>query len=570
MGARRVLVIGAGPCGLVALKELREAGHDAMALDKASDIGGLFARGASGQYESLYLTISNVFMAFSDFPPPDLTIKYSSKDEYGRYLEAYAEHFGLRPHVRLRTEVVHATWCDDRWQVRARTGGHEEVLGADALVVATGANQKPRRLHLPGFTGQVLHSSEYRRAEDFVGKRVLVVGAGESACDVAADLGEAGVDVTLWSRSPLAPAPRWPVHLSFQRQHDELELMKSEEKTPRARVSDFLEVMTTSRMANAAPLWAYSAVRHAIFSAWRAAPAPGRLLSFLNRDQMEDPLLGDQISVPTKSARFCTAAARGQLRLVVAPKATFSGTSARFEGVRYQGTGSRMDTRTREATLEDVDVVVACTGYEMDFSWLDAPGVAWNPRSWFKHCFPVGWGARLAFLGWARPHQGGIPACAEMLSRYLALLLSGERTLPADYAERTKREGADEEALFVRARHSKNLVDYFAFMDSVARLVGCLPDPPSWSTPARRIQYWMYPNWPVWYRMNGPGARPDVVERLLAALPLGRAYLPNPFIGLALAFSLMQLPIDAVTKPTAGLTGRWALKAKKHLLHGNG
>jgi dimethylaniline monooxygenase (N-oxide forming) len=569
MIARRVLIIGAGPCGLVALKELREAGHDAVALDKGPDLGGLFSRQSDGQYESLYLTISNVFMAFSDFPPPDLKIKYSSKDEYGRYLEAYADHFDLRPHVRLRTEVLGAAWQGDRWQVRVRADGREEVLESEALVVATGANHHPRRIELPGYTGQVMHSSEYRGAADFAGKRVLVIGAGESACDVAADIAEAGTDVTLWSRSPLAPAPRWPVQVSYLRDHDELEIMRAEEKEPQARVSDFLEVMTTSRMANAAPLWGYSAVRHAIFNAWRAAPAQGRLLSFMNRDQMEDPLLGDQISVPTKSARLCTAIARDRLRLIVAPKASFSGTAARFEEVRYQGQGDDLDTRTREATLEGIDTVVLCTGYQMDFSWLDAPGVDFSPRSWFKHCFPPGWGDRLMFLGWARPHQGGIPACAEMLARYIALLLSGERTLPSDYAERAKKEGMDEHAFYTRARHSTNLVDYFAFMDSVARLVGCLPEAPPISQPARRIQYWMYPNWPVWYRLSGTGAKPEVVERLMSALPLGRAYLPNPFIGMALLLSLVQPPIDAVTKPEPGVKGRWAMKAKKYILHGN-
>jgi hypothetical protein len=79
----------------------------------------------------------------------------------------------------------------------------------------------------------------------------------------------------------------------------------------------------------------------------------------------------------------------------------------------------------------------------------------------------------------------------------------------------------------------------------------------------------MYPNWPVWYRLSGTGAKPEVVERLMSALPLGRAYLPNPFIGMALLLSLVQPPIDAVTKPEPGVKGRWAMKAKKYILHGN-
>lgn len=566
---KRVLVIGAGPCGLVALKEMREAGHEAVAVDKRADLGGLFCRTDDTQYESLYLTISNFFMAFSDFPPPEMVVRYSSKGAYGAYLEAYAEHFGLRPHIRFRTEVLRAAHEGGRWKVTLCTeGGEAEELEADVLLVATGSNHHPRRMELPGFSGQVLHSSEYRDPSAFRGKRVLVVGAGESAFDIAPDIGEAGGDVTVWSRSPIALAPRFPLGITFNPWHDELAVMKAEERRPRARVSDLLEVMTTSRMANAAPMWAYSTIRHVIFASLRGMPASGRLLSYWNRAQMEDPLLGDQISVPTKSARLCTATARGLVNVVVADRASFSGRDVQFEEVRYQGRGPRMRTRDRQAALRDVDVVIECTGYRSDFSWLEAPGLDWSPRTWFKHCFPPGWGDRLMFLGWARPHQGGIPGCAEMLSRYIALLLSGERTLPADYAERAAREGEDEHTFYVRARHSPNLVDYFAFMDSVARLVGCQPEPPS--HPLRRVQYWMYPNWPVWYRLNGPGARPEVVEQVMAALPLGRAYLPNPFILMALGFSLMQLPIEALWRPGAGVKGRWAWKSKQRLLHGNG
>ncbi|HMV65265.1 MAG TPA: NAD(P)/FAD-dependent oxidoreductase [Myxococcota bacterium] len=568
MVSRRAVVVGAGPCGLVALKELREAGHDAIAVDERPDVGGLFCRAADTQYDSLYLTISNFFMAFSDFPPPEMAIRYSSKAAYGRYLEAYADHFGLRPHLRLRTQVVRAAWEDGRWRVTLRCdGGEPEVIEAEILIVATGSNHAPRRAELPGFTGTILHSSDYRGPEAFAGQRVLVVGAGESAFDVAADLGEAGVDTTLWSRSPIAPAPRFPLHISFLPWHDELAIMKAEHDAPRLRVSDFLEVMTTSRMANAAPLWAYTTVRHVIFAALRGTPAQGRLLSYWNRAQMDDPLLGDQISVPTKSARLCTATARGQVGVVVAKEARFDGRDASFEDVKYQGRSAWMSTGTRPAEVRGIDAVILCTGYQSDSSWLEAPGLDWSPRSWFKHCFPAGWGDRLMFLGWARPHQGGIPACAEMLSRYIALIQRGDLSLPEDYAERAAREGRDEHTYYVRARHSPNLVDYFAFMDSVARLIGCLPDPPSRA--ALRVKYWMYPNWPVWYRLNGPGARPDVVERVMDALPLGRAYLPNPFILLALGFSLMQPPIDALIRPRAGLVGHWAFKAKKFLLHDN-
>jgi dimethylaniline monooxygenase (N-oxide forming) len=564
MSKKSVVIVGAGPCGLVALKEMREAGHTAVALDKGPGIGGVFCRTHDTQYENLYLTISNMLMSFSDFPPRDLRIKYSSKDEYAGYLEAYVDAFGLRPHIRLSTEVVRAFHDGARWQIETRRVGSEEteVLTADALIVATGSNHVPRLVDLEGFTGEVVHSSEYRGPAPFAGKRVLVVGAGESAFDISADVSEVAAETTLWARSPIAPAPRFPGMLALDPEHDELDTMKDEAKWGRAKVSDFLEVMTTSRMANAAPLWAYSALRHFIFTVTKGQNPASTHLSIWNRQSMAgQPLRGDQASVPTKSARLCTVAARGKVRVVVARKAMFSGRSASFtEVIEAPPEGPRMD---------DIDVAVLCTGYRTDFSWLEAPGLAWNPRTWFKHCFPKGLGDKLMFLGWARPHQGGIPAAAEMLARYVAMILDGTRSLPADYAERALEEAADEHTYYAYAQHTPNLVDYPAFMDSVARLIGCLPETPKATEPERLAQFWVYPNWPVWYRMNGPGAKPDVVDATLGAFPLTRSFALNPFNVIALSFSLMQAPIDAVLPRRSGFHTGWAFKAKKTILHDN-
>ena len=114
-----------------------------------------------------------------------------------------------------------------------------------------------------------------------------------------------------------------------------------------------------------------------------------------------------------------------------------------------------------------------------------------------------------------------------------------------------------------------NLVDYPAFMDSVARLIGCLPKAPRRSALERRIQYWVYPNWPIWYRQRGPGARPGLVEATLAAFPLRTTFRPHPFNLAALAFSAMQAPIDALTPRRSGLGRGWSLRAKRTLLHDN-
>lgn len=80
---KRVVIIGAGPCGLVALKEMRESGHNAILFERSSTLGGIFASAAT--YPGLHLTISNWLMAFSDFPDSE-RLCYPSAKEYLRYL----------------------------------------------------------------------------------------------------------------------------------------------------------------------------------------------------------------------------------------------------------------------------------------------------------------------------------------------------------------------------------------------------------------------------------------------------------------------------------------------------
>jgi len=572
MSKKNVVVVGAGPCGLAALKEMLEAGHSAVALEKGPGIGGVFCRTHDTQYENLYLTISNMLMSFSDFPPEDMRIKYSSKNEYGAYLDAYADKFGLRPHIRLSTEVTRATHQDGRWRITTRSAGaaEPEVIEADALLVATGSNHVPRRLDTGGFTGEVLHSSEYHSYKAFAGKRVLIVGSGESAFDIGADIAGVAAETIVWARSPISAAPRFPGMFVTDPAHDELEILKDEAKWGRAKVSDFLEVMTVSRMANAAPMWAYSSLRHAIWAVMRgASPAGRRLSAWCRQSAKDDALRGDQASVPTKNARICTEAARGKANVIIARTATFSGRSVAFADVIYEGNGVETCDLPRETRVGGIDVVMLCTGYRTDFSWIELDGLDWNPRTWFKHCFPKGHGDKLMFLGWARPHQGGIPACAEILSRYIAMLLDGTRTLPADYAERAMKEGGDEHEFYRNAQHSANVVDYPAFMDSVARLVGCLPEPPKPSELERLLQYWVYPNWPFWYRKNGPRASPELVEAIFSRLPLTKSFALDPLTLLAFVFSLAQAPIGAVMPRRSGLDANWAFKAKKHILHDN-
>ena len=143
-----------------------------------------------------------------------------------------------------------------------------------------------------------------------------------------------------------------------------------------------------------------------------------------------------------------------------------------------------VEPNTTAETLEkEFDVIIACTGYQSNFDWIQTsdPELKLNPntKTWFKHCFPPGFSDKLAFLGFARPHSGGIPQCSEMLARYIAQLYAGALSLPNNYSELALMEGANEEACYHKA-FNPLLVDYFAFMELVAKMIGCTTKLP-WS-----------------------------------------------------------------------------------------
>lgn len=145
---------------------------------------------------------------------------------------------------------------------------------------------------------------------------------------------------------------------------------------------------------------------------------------------------------------MCTVAAQGKMDLVVAPRMYCNGgKDVVFEEPTYYGIEK---TKTRDRISINVDTIIVCTGFQLSFDWLDAPGLETNPRYWFKHAFPTNGklAEKIAFLGYARPHQGGIPQCSKMIARYVAQLLARHVTLPSNYKDMALAEGACEDDCF--------------------------------------------------------------------------------------------------------------------------
>ncbi|MEO0460255.1 MAG: NAD(P)-binding domain-containing protein [Myxococcota bacterium] len=192
---RRVAVIGAGPSGLPALKNFAELRFEVTGFDKSVGVGGNWRfdddAGHSSVFETTHLISSKTLSEYEDFPFAQDVAEYPSHRELLNYFESYAEHFDLPSKIRFRTEVMSLTPANaERWRIQSRhldTGERSNEV-FDVVCVCNGHHHTPRWPDYEGqFDGEYLHSHDYKRAAPFADKRVLVIGGGNSACDVAVE-----------------------------------------------------------------------------------------------------------------------------------------------------------------------------------------------------------------------------------------------------------------------------------------------------------------------------------------------------------------------------------------------
>jgi cation diffusion facilitator CzcD-associated flavoprotein CzcO len=174
------------------LRALTARGFDAVAFERRPCVGGVWAirdqERPTAAYRSLHLITSRDRTAFGELPMPDDTPDYPSRDAVGRYLEGYAERFGLLDRIRFGEGVARAERTADGWELELESGGRERF---DVLVVANGHNEEakwPEPTYPGEFAGRQLHALDYADAEEFRDGNVLVVGMGNSAMDIATDI----------------------------------------------------------------------------------------------------------------------------------------------------------------------------------------------------------------------------------------------------------------------------------------------------------------------------------------------------------------------------------------------
>lgn len=183
----RYCVIGAGSSGLAAAKNLRQRGIAVDVLERNDQIGGNWCYGQpnSSVYASTHTISSKRLTEYTDFRMPGHFPNFPHHTQIFEYLKAYADRFGLYDAIQFQTSVERVEPDDRFWLVTLSTG---ECRRYEGVVVANGHNWDPRWPDFPGnFHGRIMHSADYKTPEIFVGRRVLIVGAGNTGCDLAVE-----------------------------------------------------------------------------------------------------------------------------------------------------------------------------------------------------------------------------------------------------------------------------------------------------------------------------------------------------------------------------------------------
>jgi dimethylaniline monooxygenase (N-oxide forming) len=428
--AEKVCVIGAGSSGIASCQVLQARGIPFDCFEKGSEVGGNWRymndNEMSSAYRSLHINTSRGLMAYKTYPMPEDYPDYPNHFQIAKYFDDYVDRFGFRDKIRFKTAVVGVEPVDGEWEVTVEDrDGKRESNRYRAVLVANGHHWDPRwpEPPFPGseeFEGEQMHVHHYREPDVLVGKRVLVLGIGNSATDIAVEASRIAEKVFLAMRRGAYVMPKY---LNGKPTDEAASKLLTRMPLPVQRF--FLERMLG---LTAGDMTSYG------------LPKPDHKLLEAH---------------PTVSAELLSRLGHGDI--AVKPNID------RFAGGHT--------VRFADGTEEEIDLVVYCTGYKITFPFFDSSLVAVkdNRLPLYRRVASVEHPG-LYFIGFIQP-LGAIMPIAEAQSEWVADLLGGRAALPSAGEMREEIAGYERKMRkrYVASKRHTIQVDFHPYLREIRR-----------------------------------------------------------------------------------------------------
>ncbi|MFZ5845821.1 flavin-containing monooxygenase [Nocardioides pakistanensis] len=431
----RVCIIGAGSSGIAAAQVLHERGIDFDCFEMGSEVGGNWRyendNGMSSAYRSLHINTSRQLMEYRSFPMPEDLPDYPSHWQIADYFDAFVDHFGFRDKITFRTEVVKVEPVGPgRYDVTVRGRDEQgrpaepELHHYERVIVANGHHWDPRwpEPSFPGsetFPGVQMHAHYYKTPHLFEGKRVLVLGIGNSATDIAVESSRVAEETYLAMRRGAHILPKFIFGV------------------PTDHLTDSVVART--------PLVVQQTLMAAMLRITR-----GKVTDY----GLPEPDHTVLHAHPTVSDDLLTRLGHGDI--------TVKPNIDRFEGSKVFFV---------DGSAAEVDVVVYCTGYKVTFPFFDEKVVRAQDNHidlYRRVVDPEHPG--LYFIGLIQP-LGAIMPLAEIQAEWVGDLIAGEGELPSYDEMRAQIEEYDEQLRrrYVASKRHTIQVDFHKYLAEIER-----------------------------------------------------------------------------------------------------
>ena len=423
MNQPKICVIGAGCSGITAVKNLVEKGlKNVVCFEQNDQVGGNWIYSATPSHSSVcettHIISSKKLSEYVDFPMPDDYPDYPSHAQVLAYFQSYCDHFNLYPYIKFNTRVQKVEYNEDnRWNVFVNDERHE----FDYVLIANGHHNTPRHPEFrDDFTGEYLHSHDYKNNRGFEGKKVLVVGAGNSGCDCAVEISRVAKHVAISLRSPQYIVPKFFLGKPTDTFNEGMLFLPKFIADPLRKLSLRVQV--------------------------------GRYTDY-GLPEPDFPVIA---SHPTVNSELLYKIRHGKVH----PKQGID----RIEGQQVY---------FKNGESETYDTIVAATGYKITTPFFDSEFLDYSDSDtvplWLRMFHPRY--QSLIFIGLVQP-QGAVWPLSDLQSQLAAKYIAGEFAMPDNLEALAQQDAAFIEKEFIAAKRHTIEVHYHHYKNELLKKIG--------------------------------------------------------------------------------------------------